>query len=249
MSTEYIPILKWKQGEQQALGNLRAEQKVPVTPMVEVLQESVDDGSYAKVVKAIAKCWGNEKPVLLELGAVEQPQLELAHQLIREAGASAIPVTGIYRDAPLLQAAAAVIKADALGGCIRVTPDEVAEATFAADLMKALSGLRLQPEQVDIVFDSGYLLPSAQMTSTSMAFTAVGFLNALPELNRWRSVCYAASSFPENLAAVGVGTATLPRAEWEVWRQLVGRMRRPIRFGDYAVAHPYYQPTPLHDRR
>ena len=37
----YVPILRWKQAEWLALGNLRAEDKARLTPLVEITSRSV----------------------------------------------------------------------------------------------------------------------------------------------------------------------------------------------------------------
>lgn len=236
--SDYIPILKWKQGEQQALANLRAEDKAKITPLLEILTDPEE--GYAQLAKVIVKSWGGDAPVMLDLGALEHPLIEQAYAQFRETGISAIPVAGVYRDLELQEATAVVCKRDRLGLCLRITPEDIAEPTFEADLDAALETLQVGQGQVDVVFDGGYLLLAPGVSTGSMAFTALGFLQAIPYLDRWRTITYAAGSFPEMLQSVGTGSKDLPRSEWDIWRQLTRRMPK-VKFGDYAVAHPRYR--------
>ncbi len=235
--TLYTPILKWKQGERQALSNLKPEHAAQITPLLE-LPPGSDDGY---LVEELSQCWTSEAPIFLELAALENSPIEQAHGVLREAGVAAIPVTGVYRAREALEATSTVAHRDRLGVCLRVTPEEVAEPTFEADLDAALETLKIGQAQVDIILDCGYLLATPSVSTGSMSFTAIGFLNAIPYISRWRSITYAATSFPETLAAVGTGAMDLPRMEWEIWRQISMRLRRSVRFGDYAISHPVQQ--------
>jgi hypothetical protein len=256
----YLPILKWKRGEQQALQHLPAQDKASAMPLIEILPESVEDDdptgsppkdAYAKIIEQISKSWGTTEPIFVELGLLEPGTAAannahpVAHlfNLGRSARVQIVPVTSVYRDAGHQAAVASVIAADKRGACIRITPEDIAEQNFAADIQTLLSYLNVAPADVDVVLDSGYISVNQL---ASIAVMAVGSIATLPHLTSWRSLSFAASSFPELLTSIGVGVGTIRRAEWDVWLRVTARLanNRPVIFGDYGATHPIYVSTP-----
>ena len=64
----------------------------------------------------------------------------------------------------------------------------------------------------------------------------------IPMAREWRSVIFAAASFPEDLSEVTSSSlVTIPRREWLLWQAL---QRKPtllppnLVYGDYAISHP-----------
>lgn len=245
---QYMPILRWKRGEQQALQLLTTPDKLATRPLLEVMSEALEDddtdASYDKLVKQLNKAWGSQSPVCLELGAFDAVVIAEIFDRARAADILAVPVTGVCRDAAHYAAVAAVARTDRRGVLLRVTPDEIAEVAFAQDMDTALTALRLKPSDVDVLVDAGFTHVTPQMNVTSQTFLAVGLVSNVLGLKPWRSVTYAASAFPDSLASI-TGSGTLPRAEWTIWKNVAARLgaQGNIIFGDYAVAHPIYSPV------
>jgi hypothetical protein len=64
----------------------------------------------------------------------------------------------------------------------------------------------------------------------------------LPHLSRWRTFTIIGTSFPRSMAEVKRNPEVIPRSEWLLYKNLIGRLvgigvRLPT-FGDYAVNHP-----------
>ncbi|WP_245913833.1 beta family protein [Nannocystis exedens] len=230
--------------------NLPVGDKHFARPMIEFLPGSEEEdepgASYDKFVKQIDKSWGKESPICVELGLDEDNNpVEAVFERLRALELLGIPVTGVARDESFQRAVAAVAKADGRGALIRITPDEIAEVGFADDMSSLMKLLALDPGEVDVVVDAGFIQVTPQSNVTSQSFTMMGFLANLPHFAQWRTVTYAASAFPENLASI-TGEDTIPRIEWNVWKNVAARLAatREVLFGDYTAAHAIYSHVP-----
>jgi hypothetical protein len=250
----YMPILKWKRGEQSALANLFPHDKALVRPILEVLSDALEfdqpgHDPYVKVVDQIAKTWG-VAPAFVDLGALEPDQqapggvhpVEYFFDVARNAGLYLIPVTGPYRDTAFQNAVASVAATDHRGAGMRATQDEVFEPTFNADLIAATNAIGLAPGDVDLVLD-WQVIGVNQQGATAAA--ASGIITGLPNLAAWRTITFAASSFPRTLQQIGFGMGTIQRTEWLAWVRVRNNpgITRPILFGDYTAQSPEFDPA------
>ncbi|MBN9683631.1 MULTISPECIES: beta family protein [unclassified Corallococcus] len=249
-----MPILKWKRGEQSALANLFPNDKSLVRPILEILSDTLEidqpgHDPYVKVVNQIANAWGNA-PAFVDLGALEPDQqapggvhpVEYFFTVARNAGLQLIPITGPYRDNPFQSAVATVATTDRRGAGMRATQDEVFEPTFSADLSAATNAIGLAPQDVDLVLDWQAIAENQQ---GSTAAAASGIITGLPSLAAWRTITFAASSFPRTLQQIGVGVGSIQRTEWLAWVRIRNNpgITRSILFGDYAAQSPEFDPS------
>ena len=78
--TDYVPVLKWRQGEYQALWRLDDAQKARIVPLIEVTPPDFDfeqwqpkktiDGHLKKFAARFKQKWG-ERPALLDAGLLD----------------------------------------------------------------------------------------------------------------------------------------------------------------------------------
>ena len=250
----YVPLLKWKRGEQQALAQLGQPERQWTRPLIDVIPESLsgdDDGArigaYKAVVKQLGGIWG-ALPLFVDFSLFDTDELapggrqpiDLFFDLARADGLRLIPVTGPYRDAAYQAAVAAIAAVDRRGVCVRAVQDDVFEGGFNTDLMSTLTSLSLPPTDVDLIVDWGEIHQHNQGT---VAMAAHSIISGLPALASWRSVTFAGSAFPTMLQ--GVGMILIDRTEWLAWQHLRGRVSRLVQFGDYCIAHPVYAPVPF----
>lgn len=65
----YVPILRWKESERLALCSLRDDVKVRMTPLIQVVPESIAPGKrrptvaqmLQKVAADLLQCWGGPR--------------------------------------------------------------------------------------------------------------------------------------------------------------------------------------------
>jgi hypothetical protein len=247
---KYLPILKWKAGEQVALRNLTPEVKSNILPLLEVVDVPVRTGGgspktatehLTNAAIQMEKCWGSTAPLLLDThllapgvriggGSALAFTLEQAHaRSIR-----AVPVVSTTNGAAELRALVGPVAA--VGVALRESIKNVLKPTFPATLARTLHALRISPSQVDFVLDVG------EVSDDSRDVYAVVVEKALASLpsTEWRSLTVASAAFPVNLAGMRPGLHSLPRADWQLWTAVDGSEQHPG-FGDYAIAHPDLQ--------
>lgn len=253
----YMPILKWRMGEWQALERLSSSVKDRTVPLLEIPTEKWDfeadcaavslDDHLAKLAKSVHRKWPG-RLCYFDLGLLD-PTATLASglhpveeffNLVRAAGHHrSVPVTGLDRKSAYQAAIASTIALDKRGVCIRLIMDDFDRPALAADLSGLLSALGLTEADTDIVIDfkAGNFSPI-----TAYARTMEITLTSLPQLARWRTVTVAGTAFPSQLpSALFRPSGIVDRSEWLGYKALCGRLPGSVRiptFGDYAVAHP-----------
>jgi hypothetical protein len=253
----YVPVLKGKLGEYNALSSLAEDVKAALTPMIEIPPIQWDfenevplksiDAHLEKVVGQLKTSWGTARPIFLDLRLLQpdekmiggvHPILALAGEA-KEEGVLFVPVTGLRRNSGATQAVAAAAKLQGNGACIRLEGEDFRDIrVLETELSALVDALGTPPEETDLVLDLGAIGEAA--TTTALAVTSM--ISDLPLVARWRTLTVASSSFPENLSGVSAASSLLaPRADWLAWRGVIDRatsLKRIPTFGDYAIAHP-----------
>lgn len=244
----YVPVLKWKRGEQSALKDLMPPVKFACTPLIEIvpvgydykkqahkktLEEHLIDGAAA-----IPKCWGSS-PLFVDVRLLD-PKLNVKGKTplaficdrARTSNAAVVPAVSTRSTPETIKAAAAAHKADGRGVCVRDLATDVIAPSYGASLQALLLVLGVPAARVDLIVDMQDVPPNKVVMMQAAATTA---LTKVARLGAWRSLVLAATAFPENLSEIRPGIGELERAEWQVWEGLTVS-RRPT-FGDYPIAH------------
>ncbi len=251
----YVPILKWKRGEQKALEKLDSGVKSKVMPLIEIspipydfanerYSKSIDD-HLSGVAEQIERSWGSNLPLFIDLNWIDSSErlangrhpLAFITEQSREAGLSLIPVVGFNRDEDYIQEVRSAYQEDGLGVCIRLEDEDLLE--IDERINELLTTIDIEPRFVDLVLDFKYISPNDHKRNL---VSLLGIMNQIPHINAWRSLVFCASSFPENLSEVSAeSTVPLQRAEWLLWKELHkkrDRLERVPMYGDYAIANP-----------
>lgn len=253
----YVPILKGKEGEFSALRDVSARTRSLTTPLVEVPPTPWDyfndteprtlDEHLDRVATRLAACWGPTAELFVDLELVgDGPMADGRHPLqafldtARRVGLLATPVTSLGRSADYQRAVQEAVRTDGRGVCLRFEADDFeALADMRDAISDLLAELGIKPSDVDALLDFSTILPGQ---GPQIALAARSIILTMPSVVDWRTLTFAASSFPENLTAVGPeSTASIPRAEWNAWTSLVRHGRalpRIPQFADYGVSHP-----------
>lgn len=256
----YVPALKAKKGEYDALAGLDEKTRSFITPLIEVVPVPWDytEDAPTKTLaqhldrdcRMMVECWGCDAPLFLELdNAVDEPAVidsgdhpvQWTHSRLASMGVAAVPVTGLGRSVAYNEAVADVVAGHQLGLCLRLRPEEFTDpAALGANVTAFLTEVGLEPSQVDLVIDNASIEPSTGLH----LLLARSELDALPALDQWRSLTLLQSAFPENLSSVAPQSRhRLERTEWLVWRALAdqfGSLPRLPTFGDYAIDGPRF---------
>lgn len=250
----YVPILKGKKGEFDALSWLDAATKDALTPLIEIFTVPWDwnDDAPAKTIEAhlesaakrIIGGWGADRAIFIDtiwLDPDEQAggkhHLEYLFDALR-GEVDAVPVGGLVRGNAHTAAVAAIVSQDDRGACCRLDADDVSDTTGLQPRIDAwLTAVGLTAADVDLVIDLG------EVTATNRGafeIAAGALLPALPHLNDWRSLTLASGAFPRDLSSVPAESEELfDRHDWRLWRAVdVSAAPRKPTFGDFAINHP-----------
>lgn len=254
--SHYVPILKWRQGEYQALFRLDAAIKTQITPLFEIPtenwdfennapQKSLDEHleSFGKRLKAkwgsricfVDSCHLNGNATVLD----DLHHFEWIFSLARMEGAQPIPVTGIDRSAAYQAATQKIIAADKRGVCLRLKAADFDKPDLAVTLKTLMALMKVKPKEVDVLID---LAEDLSESFNLQAKTWLALIQQLPLLDSWRTVTIAGTSFPQSLpSATFRPHGVVNRTEWRAYKKLINLLPEDMRiptFGDYAVSHP-----------
>jgi hypothetical protein len=259
----YVPVLKGKRGEFTGLRELVSPAADRCTPLIEIepipldwddqgnsspaksLAEHLDETagraakSWVKKHRAFVDCWALDDAVDTATG---QHCVSYLFDKLRAEQAIVIPVVWIDASAAARFAVRDVALQDGRGFCIRCSLDDAVSSSLAADLAKLVKDLRHAVGSVDLVIDAGLLVAGQEKRTVAAMDLAV---RAAVKAGAWRTLTFAASSFPSSTAGLGQGLFTLPRIEALVWKALAktkGLPRVPT-FGDFSIQGPDFPDT------
>lgn len=256
-SNHYIPILKWKRAEQNALEAMEDKDRWSVTPLIQLVMPKLtpkeklgksDSELYDEIIlkfrKKIGKipdeiltAWGGA-PIFLDISLLYTVELkaEALKEILLEGekkGISLIPVIHLSDDVKIIN----VIKKHSLGVCLRLVCADLDDLkTLSAKLSELLSELGINKKDVDLLVDIKEIADDANKFSKYANLS-----KKIPDLLEWRTFTFASSAFPEDLSKCRLDEENLiKRSDWINWtNEREGFLRKPS-FGDYAIQHPVY---------
>jgi len=242
----YVPILKSKQNELLALGELVPEAAERCTPLIEVMPAAetrgkapppVEDQLQTMIRRLASGRTEGQRVFIDTIHLRDSVRSNQAHPLVdacRRADGEflAVPVGGVNRTRAHERALAEV--ADGRGAALRL---ETADIWEAGDVGHAvddwLGAVSLKATEVDLIVDLGPISGDA----TDRIIGVREAMRALPRLGQWRSLTLASGAFPEDLNRLAEDkTHNRDRHDWLLFlRVFAGRLPRKPAFGDYSI--------------
>jgi len=251
----YVPIIKWKMGEYQALLHLTEDIKKNISPLIEIppigwdfekqcLVKTIDE-HLSGFGKKLRDKWGQESAfvdlILLDSNARMadgKHPVEYLFDEIRVHTKNSIPVTSFERDVLYQEAVKNVIDQDSNGVCIRLSLQDMIKDDGDLRINALAKYFGVEIPEIDIVLDLA--APNFQPLE-QFARALRGATSKIRNLTKCRSFTIAASSFPKSMGELSPGENTISRYEWLLfneYRSLLSKRERKPQFGDYTVAHP-----------
>lgn len=251
--TRYIPILKGKQGEYNALGDISPATREGLQPLIELVPSGESDDSDVqragsqKAMTKLALVW-SARPLFLDAGHFD---LTVDHggghgltydacSRLETAGVMAIPAVRLG-DPPLAVEDVGNLHTDYhRGACIRLIADDLQEDGDVLEswIDQLLARASLTRPDIDLLIDAGHVDGDFAALTTARVVRII--LREMTKLADFRTVTVAGGAFPDDLSdyppdVLGVRQ----RYDADLWTNLVGRgTQRAVDYGDYAVAHP-----------
>lgn len=236
---DYIPILRWKEGEKNAIRALDAAVKANIQPMFllepeqfkvrKATKKSVAVPSADHFVAQVASIWGTGAFYLDASGisapaGTQHPILAIA-AAARAQGLFLIPAIFLGAPASYASAVATIIQQDQHGVALRIDLQELTSAsTWAGTWPYPLS-------ETDLIADFGDDIGSVTKLGTVVQ-TVFQQLHAGPQ---WRTVTIAGTSMPANFAGIQQGLYTVTMETLDLWRALHPIVPYRLDYGDYAT--------------
>jgi hypothetical protein len=259
-SKHYVPILRWKAAEREALEQLTTKEKGRITPLLEILMPQPKNPKEGDPVKSsaellaesiellkatlplipqqILKYWG-QRPAFVDLGLVDMSlRASGLKQIITGGegiGVPLIPVISLSSDSATQNAAFVLAKNKKKGLCLRLfRPDFVDSSLLAQNIKKLLVASSLSEENIDLLVD---------LKNTDEECSKLGaWCGRIPNLSKWRTFTVASGAFPPDLTALSVDIHFIPRSDWNAWLdQRSKKLPRKPSFADYTIQHPIYK--------
>jgi hypothetical protein len=259
-SRHYVPILRWKAAEKEALEQLTSKEKESMSPLFEILMpqpknpkagdpvkspaelltESLEalKVTLPKIPSEILKYWG-KLPAFVDLSLVDVSLRSVGMKDIvtgAEAnGIPLIPVIGLSFDAKTQNVVFGLAKNRERGLCLRLfRPDLIDPAVLTQKIKGFFTASALSEKNIDLLIDL--------KNTDEECLKLTDLCGRIPNLSKWRTFTVASGSFPPDLTDLSVDLHFKDRTDWNAWfDQRKKNLPRKPSFGDYTIQHPIYK--------
>ena len=253
----YVPVLRWRLGEYQALLRLKSEVKNRIMPLI-VIPPVEFDFEQRKPKKSVhdhvsrfgdryEKKWGRRPAwISLDESIAKGRMNDGSHVFdfifdgIRDNGATAVPAVRLSSDSDTLVAATRAIAQDREGVGIIVRLEDLMIQTAHRQIVRLSKTLSVPLAQVDLIIDLG--APNFQPYK-KFAAALIRALGRLGNLSVYRNFILVSTAIPETFKNIAGGTDSISRHDWLFYQVLIGEMpsemRRPV-YGDHTIVHPNF---------
>ncbi|MEN6521908.1 MAG: beta family protein [Armatimonadota bacterium] len=267
-SRHYVPMLKWRTAEQQALEKLDTNRKNFITPLIqlvmppvrklkkdekektpkEIMTESIEllNTKAPEFPKQIQRCWGQKPifvdPSLLYTSDIRARILNKIAATGEELDLSIIPVVNLSSDDDMKKTVCSIMHKYNKGACLKLVSVDFSDyKQLKRDIRKFIEDTKLEEKNIDLIID-------LQEDKGDEYFNISKLSQELPNLKDWRTFTLTCGAFPIDLSACKVDKKNLiPRKDWCNWVDLITqkKLERYPAFSDYTVRHPIHKESTL----
>ena len=250
----YVPALRWRMGEYQALMRLKPAVKEKVVPLVCIPEVEFDfdlwqpkKSVHEHVLPFVGKFrtkWGtrpawvtlNEK---IAAGRMDDGRhvYDYIFDGLRPHQAHAIPAISLATDTDTIAAVKRAILHDCHGVAITLRIEDLMGGP-RGKIFPLMQALGVEEEDTDLIID--LRAPNFQ-PYVAFANALIAAMRRLGDINTFRNFVMVSTAIPESFADIAKGTDEIPRHDWLFYQALLSAlpsaMRRP-NYGDYTIVHP-----------
>lgn len=253
----YLPILKSKAGEFNALSRLSPKVKTFIVPLLEVTPLEWDHSTKAKpktieehlanFCKKVLKSWTQED-AFIDINLIADKDagglhcLEYTYSLLNGKRSNLMPVVRLTSSNNLLKVVKSLSKKYAVSEIgIRITVEDLTSPTLGDDIEILLSKIGFDPTNSHIILD----LQDSDFTQwQDFAESLTEVLGDFPNIQLWKSFTVAGGAFPSTGKIKGP-IQLVPRNDWKLYKEMLRLLEdkeynRPLNFGDYSMVSPTY---------
>lgn len=257
----YVPLLKWKQGEQNALKNLSDGVKCKISPILELVK--IPKRKYPPSTKeyieeninSILSSWGVEQVYIDLYDFDEDACLDdgthfmsyLFDRLVAN-DVNAIPVVSSTRSNLFKSSIKNICNKYKTGICIRLQEEDFGDSQ--AIIKKIMNDNNVRFSDTSLVLD----FKEIHQDKINLNILAIKTLiEQINKLGMFYRVIFCGTGFPTSLSHIKRNTVgKIPRNEWVLWEKLYNNSSAlPIlpEYGDYNITNPdmiEFDPVRMH---
>jgi hypothetical protein len=254
--TDFLAILKWKQGERSALSTFRRGpnrlhvlfEMPPAGDYDHDKQRPLTPTEHIKLFgRRLRESWGT-RIAFVDAGCIDDdahkagfPRHPLSELLERAklAGARACPAVSLTHSDGYRKAVRRFVEWNSeLPVCIRVDAASFDSATFTADLESMLRDISCRPNRCFLVLDFKAMeAPTGEALQEFVELLADRIAD-LPHLHAWLGLAFALSSFPASIKLKAGDIKEYERTDLALYEKLIlnpkSLLRTPM-YGDYGL--------------
>ena len=258
----YVPALRWRQGEYQALFRLADAAKARTVPLITIpevefdfemrtpnrtVQEHLDP--FAKRFHAKwdhRPAWIGVHPGIAEKSVDDGRDIyAFVFESLREFGACTVPAIPLRATHPVVASVGDIIATDGRGVAIMVRLLNLMQPNTRSHIDRMAASLGVSIDEVDLIVD---LLATNFEPYDVFASALAGSLDQLGNLFDFRNLVVIGTAIPKTFKDVASGTDHLPRHDWLFYQEFTRRLPTDLRlpnYGDYTVVHPEFKPLDM----
>ena len=259
-SGTYVPALRWRQAEYQALLRLDESVKDRIVPFITIppIEFDFEAGALKKTahdhvhpfVGRYRKKWGC-RPAWVTLdeslvaGRMNGGEHVFDYVLdgLRTFGGLLIPALRVGSHPEMRAAVARAVPFDRHGVAVVVKLEDLMQANACARVLELLTEVGARPEEADLIIDME--APSYEPYG-EFADALTGVLQDFGDLWVFRNLVLIGTAMPASMSSVARGSDEIPRHDWLFYRALTSQLppeaRRPV-YGDHTIVHPDFAAT------
>lgn len=239
----YVPVLKMKAAEKEALALLSSSVRDRITPVFEVVERDAEekdtpsehiDTAFKKLQPAVEHL----RLYFLDCHEIAGDGSESVEDVFRRAndlGTPFVPVTGIGRTVDVQPALAN----RASGLALRLTREEFESGAIQNELLSFVKTIGVPREVIDLIIDLGAV---DDMVLPGVQAAAAACLSDIPDPMTWRTLTLSASAIPPGMGGLESRSHDfVERLDWLAWRDAIRddpSFPRVPTFSDGAIQHP-----------
>jgi len=258
----YVPALRWRQGEYQALARLATAAKDRIVPYLTIPEvefdfelwqpkKTIQEHVHPFATRFNAKwehrpAWVGVHPAISGEPMGDGSDIfTYVFKALRAFQANAIPAVPLDASPAMVASVAGIIATDGLGTAISVRLEDVMKPDALTRTKALAASLGLTLDEVDLVIDLG--APNFEPYDV-FAGALIAATQKLGDLHAFRNFVMIGTAIPETFKDVAKGAAQLPRHDWLFYKMLTGKMPDDMRqpnYGDYTIVHPEFKPLDM----
>lgn len=257
----YVPSLRWRQGEYQALSRLSDPAKDRVVPFITIPEVEFDFELWVpkKTVhehvhpfaQRYYKKWGMRPAWIdahleIQNEAMDDGKLPITYvfNALRVVGSSAVPVLSLDSTSATRAAVAGIVAIDGRGLGVRLRIEHLMKPGCKSSVDALMTDAGVSPNQVDLVVDLGAPNFEPYEDFSDALLTALALLG---NISQFRSYVVVGSAFPQPLGIDKPG-GDIPRHDWKFYKALIEKISKGDRvphYGDYTIVNPEFKPMDM----